>query len=206
MAETFPPWKSNVGEARNQAKRVIFKAKRQGNLSDLEAQIEKMISKGAIKQLYEKEILELGDKPHLFTLYNWVHNPTSQSTPFRVITNTSPINSGTTISIEQMSPQKIINPMVNSLVRFSLYSVSLCADVASAYHGLLVDTQTALLRLFFWFCDMDGKLERGKVYQQATQAFGDTAAAFGLEVAILKFIVASVLLSVSKRLRKNMKK
>ena len=45
---------------------------------------------------------------------------------------------------------------------------------------------------------MEGKLERGKVFQQATQAFEDTAAAFGLEVAILKYIVASVLLSVSK--------
>ena len=97
-----------------------------------------------------------------------------------------------------MSPQKILNPMTNSLVRFSLYSVPLCADVESAYHGLLVDTQTALLRLFFWFWDVDGRLEREKIYKQATQAFGDTAAAFGLEVDILKFIVASVLLSVSK--------
>ena len=97
-----------------------------------------------------------------------------------------------------MSPQKILNPIVNTLVRFSLYSVPLCADVASAYHGLLVDTQTALLRLFFWFWDVDGTLQRGKVYQQATQAFRDTAAAFGLEVEILKFIVAGVLLSISK--------
>ena len=120
MAETFPPWKSNVGEARNQAKRVIFKAKRQGNLSDLEAQIDKMISKKAFIQLDENEILELGDKPNLFTQYNWVHNPTSQSTPFRVITNTSAINSVTTVSIEQMSPTKILNPMINSYVRFSL--------------------------------------------------------------------------------------
>ena len=47
----------------------------QGNLSDLEAQIEKMISKGAFQQLGEKEILELAEKPHLFTQYNWVHNP-----------------------------------------------------------------------------------------------------------------------------------
>ena len=88
--------------------------------------------------------------------------------------------------------------MLNSLVRFSLYSVPLCADVASAYHCILVDSQTALLRLFFWFHDVEGKLERGKVFQQTTQAFGDTAAAFGLEVAILKYVVASVFLTVSK--------
>ena len=88
--------------------------------------------------------------------------------------------------------------MLNSLVRFSLYSVPLCADVASPYHCLLVDSRTALLHLFFWFHDVEGRLERGKVYQQATQAFGDTAAAFRLEVAILKYIVAYAVLSVSK--------
>ena len=154
-----------------------------------------MEDKGAFKVLNEQEILNLGEQPHLFTQYNWVFNPNSESTPFRLIINTRVINSGTTISIEQMTPQKILNPMLNSLVRFSLYSVPLCADVASAYHCLLVDSQTALLRLFFWFHDVEGKLERGKVFQQATQAFGDTGAAFGLEVAILKYIVASVLLS-----------
>ena len=166
VSEVFPPWKSNIIEARIQAKKVIYKAKKHGNLSDLEAQIKKMEDKGAFKVLNEQEILKLGEQPHLFTQYNWVFNPNSESTPFRVITNTSAINSGTTISIEQMTPQKILNPMLNSLVRFSLYSVPLCADVASAYHCLLVDSQTALLRLFFWFHDVGGKLERGKVFQQ----------------------------------------
>ena len=157
-----------------------------------------MEDKGAFKVLDEHEILKLSEQPHLFTQYNWVFNPNSESTPFRVITNTSAINCGTTISIEQLTPQKILNPMLNSLVRFSMYAVPLCADVASAYHCLLVDNQTALLRLFFWFHDVEGRLERGKVYQQTTQAFGDTAAAFCLEVAILKYIVAYAVLSVSK--------
>ena len=97
-----------------------------------------------------------------------------------------------------MTPQKILNPMLNSLVRFSLYSVPLYAEVASAYHCLHVDSQTALMRLFFGFHNVGGKLERGKVFQQATQAFGDTSAAFGLEVATLKYIVANAVLSVSK--------
>ena len=35
VSEVFPPWKSNVIEARKQAKKVIHKARKQGNLSDL---------------------------------------------------------------------------------------------------------------------------------------------------------------------------
>ena len=96
-------------------------------MNELEAQIEKMISKGAVQQLGEKEILELAEKPHLFTQYNWVHNPGSQSTPFRVITNTSAINSGTTVSIEHMSPTQILNPMTNALVQ---------ASVQASYAGI----------------------------------------------------------------------
>ena len=76
-------WRSNVGEARSHAKRVIYKARRQGNLDELETQIEKMVSKGAFQQLSGEEILELAEKPHLFTQYNWVHNPGSLSNQFR---------------------------------------------------------------------------------------------------------------------------
>ena len=85
-----------------------------------------------------------------------------------------------------MSPSKILNPMTNALVRFSLYQVPLCVDIVTAYHNILVDGQTALLRLFYWFHDPRGRLERGRLFKQATQAFGETSVAFGLEVAILK--------------------
>ena len=64
-----------------------------------------MENKGAFKVLNEDEIMKLGGLPHLFTQYNWVFNPNSESTPFRLITNTSAINSGTTISIEEMTPR-----------------------------------------------------------------------------------------------------
>ena len=148
IAETLLPWRSNVKEARMHAKKVINKARREGSLDVLENQVEKMIKKGAFVQLTAEEILELSEKPHLFTQYNWVHSPGSSSTPFRMITNTSAINGGTTVSVEQMTPSKVLNPMTNSLVRFSLYEVPLCGDIPSAYHCILVDDQTALFCLF----------------------------------------------------------
>ena len=63
-----------------------------------------MVEKGAFVQLSAEEILELAKTPYLFTQYNWVVSPGSASTPFRIITNTSSINGGTTVSVEQMSP------------------------------------------------------------------------------------------------------
>ena len=87
-------------EARIHAKKVINKARREGSLDVLESQVEKMVKKGAFVQLTGEEILELSEKPHLFTQYNWVHSPGSSSTHFRMITNTSAINSGTTVLVE----------------------------------------------------------------------------------------------------------
>ena len=48
-----------------------------------------------------------------------------------------------------------------------------------------------------WFHDLE-KLERGRVFKQQTQAFGDTSASGGLECGILKFVVAAALLLVTK--------
>ena len=101
-------------EAIAHAKKVIHKARREGSLDILESQVEKMVEKGAFIQLSAEQILELAETPHLFTQYNWVGLPGSGSTPFRMITNTSSINSGTTISVDQMSPSKVLNPMTNS--------------------------------------------------------------------------------------------
>merc|ERR1711984_16609 len=60
-------------------------------------------------------ILQLSTTPHLFTFYNYVFNGNSQSTPYRMISNTSNIVAGTTISVEQLSPSQILNPQENSL-------------------------------------------------------------------------------------------
>ena len=117
-------------------KKVNNKVRLEGSLDILEAQVEKMIKKGAFVQLSGEEIMKLSETPHLFTQYNWVHSPGNSSTPFRMITNTSAINGGTTVSVEQMMPSKVLNPISNSLVRFSLYEVPLCRDIASAYQQL----------------------------------------------------------------------
>ena len=43
-----------------------------------------------------------------------------------------------------------------------------------------------------------GRLERGRVFKQATQAFGDTSAGFGLECGILKYVVTAAVMLVTK--------
>ena len=144
-----------------------------------------------------KDILNLSSQPHLFTYYNYVFNANSQSTPYRMISNTSNIAGGTTISVEQLSPQQILNPQHTGLIRFQMYAVPLAADVKSAYHQIRVDVQSSFLRLFFWWWDLP-QATKARVFRQVTQSFGDTGAAVGLEVAIVKFVCGVAVLAVTK--------
>ena len=142
-----------------------------------------MIDKRCFKELAGEDIIKLSGTPQHFTYFNWVHNPTSVSTPFRMISNTSAISNCTTISTEQLFPANVLNPQENSLIRFCLYPVPLCADIQGAYHTVEVDTISSFLRLFFFYWDPP-RCSRPRIFRQTSQSFGDGAAAQGLEVAI----------------------
>ena len=127
--KTYEASKSNVVDAMGHSRRVIRRAHRQGSLPLLQQQVDKMLEKECFKELSKEDITQLSSSAHNFTYYNWVHNPSSASTPFRMISNTSAVSNCTTISTEQLSPANVLNPQENSLIRFSLYSVPLCADI-----------------------------------------------------------------------------
>ena len=67
-----------------------------------------MVSKGVFEELSDNEILSLGERPHNFCMFNHVFNDKSASTPYRMISNTSAVSAGTTISVEMILTQIII--------------------------------------------------------------------------------------------------
>jgi len=139
----------NIQEASSHSKKIINKAVKNNILELLKKNKLKKWCQKFFIQLTSEEILNLQFHPHFFTLFNYVENPNSVSTPFKLITNTSAAGSCTTISTEQLSGSKVLNPQENFLIRFCFHSVPLVSDIRSAYHTILVDNNTAYLRLFF---------------------------------------------------------
>ena len=156
-----------------------------------------MVKKECFKEMTTEEIMHLEKTPHHCTFYNWVHNPNSNSTPFRMISNTSAVSSCTTISTEQLAPTNVLNPQENGIIRLCLFPVPLCGDVAGAYHTIGVDKASSLLRIFFYYWDPP-ECRRPRLFTQTSQSFGDTSAAQGMEVAVLKFVVAVAGLMITK--------
>ena len=159
-----------------------------------------MIDKKCFEEMSKDEVLTLNTVPHHFCHYNWVYNSSSTSTPFRMVSNTSNVASCTTISTEQLSPANILNPHQHGLIRFSLHRIPLCSDVAGAYHTISVDEASSFLRLFFYWWDLP-QCTKARLFRQTSQSFGDGGAAQGLKVAILKFVVATSILLVTRYLR-----
>ena len=114
-----------------------------------------------------------------------------------MISNTSAVSSCTTISTEQLSPTNVLNPQENGIIRFSLFPVPLCGDVFGAYHTTDVDTASSLLHIFFYYWDPPA-CKYPRLFRQTSQSFGDVPAAQGMEVAVLKYVVAIAVLLVTK--------
>ena len=176
---------------------MIRRAHKQESLPLLQEQVQKMLKKRCFEELSKDDIINLSSRPHQFTYFNWVHNPTSVSTPFRMISNTSAVSNCTTMSTEQILPANVLHPQENSLIRFALYPVPLCGDIQGAYQTVEVDRMTSFLRLFSFFWDPP-RCSQPRIFMQTSQSFGDTSAAKGLEIAILKFVVAAAVYLVTK--------
>ena len=63
---------------------------------------------------------------------------------------------------------------------------------------------SSYLRLFFYFWDLPG-CSKPRIFRQTSQSFGDGGAAQGLEVAILKFVVATAILVVTRYLLESIR-
>ena len=199
IKQLYSPDKSNIAAARSHSKKIIVNCAKKGQLENLNKQVDKAIDKQMLQELTQDEVIQLNTLHHHFAFFNYVENPNSSSTPFRLVCNTSNSHSQTTMSVEQLTPDSVLNNMEAGLIRFQLFSVPLVADILGAYHCIAVDAQTALLRLMHYFRDPPSCLIP-RIFRRDRQAFGDPAASFGLEIACIKFVAAFCLLAVCKYL------
>ena len=82
---------------------------------------------------------------------------TSTSTETRKIddTNTNVTESATTYAIENTCPANPIGDSFNVQTQFSLYKYPYTSDISKAYLRIIVDDDTAGLRIFIWYDDLD---------------------------------------------------
>ena len=122
----------------------------------------------------------------------------------RMVSNTSAVSNQTNLSTEQMAPTNVLDPQENVIVRFQLFPVPLCGDIAGAHHTIEVDKASSFLRLFFYFWDIP-ECTQPRIFRKVSQDFGDLPAASGLETGILKFVLPAAVHPVTKFILKSIR-
>ena len=112
---------------------------------------DKMIDDGAVTELTKAE-RDMWDGPVHYLSIQHVLDPSSSTTPLRLVTNSSLADPVTGISLNSILAKGpcILNDMCEILVRFRLYVNGLISDVSKAYYMLLTGILEMHVRRVVW--------------------------------------------------------
>ena len=111
-----------------------------------------------------------------------MHNPGSETTPFRVVTNSScpdPVTRESLNGIMAKGPNCLADQW-EVLIRFRNYVLSFTSDVTKAYYSMLTGLLEKHIRRIIWRdCNKD---DRWRVFAYVAVSFGDKPAAALLDL------------------------
>ena len=144
---------------------------------------DKMIDVGAVAEMTQAE-LDLWDGPVHYNSIQHVIDPSSTTTPLRLVTNSSLEDPRTGISLNSILAKgpKILNDMFEILIRFRIYMEALISDVSKAYYMLLTGELEKHVRRVVWRYGKIGS--KWRVFVFLTVGMGDRPAACLMEVAV----------------------
>ena len=82
-----------------------------------------------------------------------------------MVSNTSSVSS---ISVEILAPEKVLNSQEASIIRWRLNPIAFAAYVENVYLTMLL----SYLKLFFWWSDLP-ECTKARIFRQVSQSFGD---------------------------------
>jgi hypothetical protein len=114
------------------------KLAKEGLTEEANRLFDKMIDVGAVGELTQAE-QDLWDGPVHYNSIQHVLDPSSATTPLRLVTNSSLADPKTGISLNSILAKgpKVLNDMFEILMRFRIYERALISDVSKAYYMLL---------------------------------------------------------------------
>ena len=143
----------------------------------------KMIDVGAVSEMSQAE-LDMWDGPVHYVSIQHVLDPSSATTPLRLVTNSSLADPKTGISLNSILAKgpKVLNDMFEILVRFRVYLKALISDVSKAYYMLLTGELERHVRRVVWRYGESGTDWR--IFGFLTVGMGDRPAACLMEISV----------------------
>ena len=186
---TYPfiddPWKlsNNFGQVLRIAESEEKKLAKENLIEEANKLFDKMVDVGAITELTQAE-LDMWQGPVHYVSIQHVVDPSSATTPLRLVTNSSLADPRTGISLNSILAKgpKILNDMFEILVRFRVYERALISDVSKAYYMLLTGELEKHVRRVIWRYGKTGT--KWRIFVFLTLSMGDRPAACLMEIAV----------------------
>ena len=149
---------------------------------------DKMIDLGAVVELTQEQ-MSLWDGPKHYVSIQHVLDPSSATTPLRLVTNSSLADPVTGISLNSILAKgpKVLNDMFEILLRFRIYDKGLISDVSKAYYMLWTGELEKHCRRVVWRYGNTGT--RWRIFGFQTVGMGDRPAACLMEIAVKLTVV-----------------
>ena len=156
--------------------------KRKGIEEIYNTEFQKMIDRGTLSEVSPQDLDRWPGGVNYVTHHD-VENPSSSSTPHRIVSNSALVNRVCGRSLNQilMKGPNCLNSLIKVLIKLRSYDTALLFDLSKAYNHLHTGPVEKYTRLVVWR-DCDNSAE-WKTYGFECTAFGDVPAAVQLEVA-----------------------
>ena len=173
--------RDNKSQAVGFEKSVEKKLIREEKLEAYNEELRKAIEKGFLVELGEDDLVHY-EGPVSYVSHFPVYNPSSKSTPVRVVTNTSLVNRTCNLSPNDCmaTPPNALSNLLQVFLRWRTYPRAMNMDVSKAYQIIHTgQLEKNVCRLVWRWGDQDGEW---KIYAWAVMTFGDQLASLILEL------------------------
>ena len=174
---------NNVNQVMKIAMKEEKKLDREGLTEQANKEFEKMVSLGALRKISQVE-LDSWKGPRHYVSIQHVLNPGSNTTPLRLVTNSSLRDPRSGLSVNDVVAKgpNYLSDTYDLLIRFRGYLTGLIADVTKAYYVMSTGLVEMHLRRVVWrHGDVTKEFD---TYGFLVVSFGDRPAAVLLEIVI----------------------
>ena len=189
---TYPPiadlsvLKDNRVQAEQRAAGLTKQLTRKGFKQQYDQHFMDYINRGVLGETTHEEIerYKASGKPIHYVAHHAVFNSHSQSTPVRLVLDTSIKNMYTGPSLNQLIAKgpSSLNLIFNVLIKWRSYEYALIYDVSKMYHQFMTGEAEFFLRLVTWKLEGD---DEWRVWGHNTIAMGDLPAVTYVELGMM---------------------
>ena len=151
------PWVRNPDELPDNRKLAIQmmmstekRLDRNSNKSEVfHRQMDELVERGVARSVSKEEILKYGG-PKYYINYHGVMNPSSSSTPFRIVFNSSAKYCGSSLNEFLAKEPSLLNPLFGILLRWRQKQYGFVGDISKMFHSIEIPYADQMTHLYFW--------------------------------------------------------